>query len=146
MSGYLRKGLEKNVREALEEVNAYEWEGDYRFETRNKLKELLEDRMGTEVEQHLGRQLYERREAGDTEDYRNGGRVRHFLTELGDLMVRIPRTRKGFITKVLEAYQRRSRKGPWALSNRKPIKVAMPNQFFAEQGLLGLFQQHDAVR
>jgi len=109
MSGYLRKGLERNVKEALEEVNAYEWEGDYRFETRNKLKEVLEDRMGTEVEQHLGRQLYERREAGDTEDYRNGGRVRHFLTELGDLMVRIPRTRKGFISKVLEAYQRRSR-------------------------------------
>jgi transposase-like protein len=65
--------------------------------------------MGTEVEQHLARQLYERKEAGDTEDYRNGGRVRHFLTELGDLMVRIPRRRKGFISKVFEAYQRRSR-------------------------------------
>jgi hypothetical protein len=37
MSGYLRKGLERNVKEALEEVNAFEWEGDYRFETQNKL-------------------------------------------------------------------------------------------------------------
>jgi RNA-directed DNA polymerase len=39
-----------------------------------------------------------------------------------------------------------SRKGPWALSNAKPLKVAMPNQFFAEQGLLSLFQQYAAVR
>ena len=39
-----------------------------------------------------------------------------------------------------------SRKGPWALSNAKPTKVAMPNQFFAEQGLLSLFQQYEALR
>jgi group II intron reverse transcriptase/maturase len=39
-----------------------------------------------------------------------------------------------------------SRKGPWALSNAKPLKVAMPNQFFAQQGLLNLLDQHDAVR
>ena len=65
--------------------------------------------MATEVEQHLGRRPYERRDSGDKEDYRNGSYLRHFLTELGDLMVRIPRTRKGFISKVLEAYKRRSR-------------------------------------
>jgi putative transposase len=109
MSGYLWKATARNVNRALKEVNAFEWEGDYRFETRNKLKELLEDRMVSEVEQQLGRQRYERREWGDKEDYRNGARPRHFLTELGDLIVRIPRTRKGFISKVLEAYQRRSR-------------------------------------
>jgi RNA-directed DNA polymerase len=39
-----------------------------------------------------------------------------------------------------------SRKGPWALSNAKPSKVAMPNQFFAEQGLLSLLHQYEAVR
>jgi RNA-directed DNA polymerase len=39
-----------------------------------------------------------------------------------------------------------SRKGPWVLSNAKPLKVAMPNQFFAEQGLLSLLQQYEAVR
>ncbi|TFH64208.1 MAG: IS256 family transposase [Gemmatimonadales bacterium] len=109
MSGYLWKATVRNVNRALKEVNAFEWEGNYRFETRNKLKELLEDRMTTEVEQHLGREHYERRESGDKEDYRNGARFRHFLTELGDLILRIPRTRKGFISKVLEAYQRRSR-------------------------------------
>ena len=39
-----------------------------------------------------------------------------------------------------------SRRGPWALSNAKPLKVAMPNQFFAEQGLLSLLHQYEAVR
>jgi len=106
MSGYLWRATVRNVNRALKEVNAFEWEGDYRFATRNKLKEILEGSMATEVEQHLGRRPYERRDSGDKEDYRNGSYLRHFLTELGDLMVRIPRTRKGFISKVLEAYKR----------------------------------------
>ena len=109
MSGFLWKATVRNVNRALKEINAFEWEGDYRFEVKHKLKEVLEDRMGTEVEQHLGRERYERRGCGDKEDYRNGSYVRHLLTELGDLVVRIPRTRKGFMLKVLEAYQRRSR-------------------------------------
>ena len=54
MSGFLWKATVRNVNRALREVHAFEWEGDYRFETRNKLKELLEERMTTEVEQHLG--------------------------------------------------------------------------------------------
>jgi hypothetical protein len=29
-----------------------------------------------------------------------------------------------------------SRKGPWALSNAKPVKVALSSRFFAEKGLL----------
>ena len=109
MSGYLWKATVRNVNRALKEVNAFEWEGDYRFEARNRLKELLEGGMATEVEQQLGRERYERRESEDKEDYRNGSYLRHFLTELGELMVRIPRTRKGYISRVLEAYKRRSR-------------------------------------
>jgi RNA-directed DNA polymerase len=31
-----------------------------------------------------------------------------------------------------------SHKGPWALANMKPVKVAMPNRFFAKKGLLSL--------
>jgi hypothetical protein len=38
-----------------------------------------------------------------------------------------------------------SRKGPWALSNAKPIKVAMPNRFFAEKGLLFLLDQYESL-
>ena len=38
-----------------------------------------------------------------------------------------------------------SRRGPWALSNAKPIKVAMPNRFFAEKGLLYLLYQYETL-
>ena len=36
-----------------------------------------------------------------------------------------------------------SRKGPWALSNAKPLKVAMPNSFFAEKGLICLQNRYE---
>jgi len=35
-----------------------------------------------------------------------------------------------------------SRKGPWVISNMKPVKVAMPNRFFAEKGLICLFDHY----
>ena len=65
--------------------------------------------MDEELEQHLGWAKHERREKGDIEDYRNGSYLRHLLTEIGNLILQIPRSRKGFLSKVLEAYQRRSR-------------------------------------
>jgi group II intron reverse transcriptase/maturase len=36
-----------------------------------------------------------------------------------------------------------SRKGPWALSNAKPLKVALSNRFFAEKGLFFLFDHYE---
>jgi putative transposase len=93
----------------LKEINAFEWEGDYRPETAKRLKAILEERMDEELEQYLGRAKHERRGEGDREDYRNGSYLRHLLTEIGDLIFRIPRSRKGFMSKVLEAYKRRSR-------------------------------------
>jgi putative transposase len=109
MSGFLWKATARNVNRALKEINAFEWEGDYRAETANRLKELLEERVDEELEQYLGRAKYERRAEGDAEDYRNGSYLRHLLTELGDLILQIPRSRKGFVSGVLEAYKRRSR-------------------------------------
>jgi RNA-directed DNA polymerase len=38
-----------------------------------------------------------------------------------------------------------SRKGPWAMSNMKSVKVALSNRFFAERGLLSLRNQYDAL-
>ncbi len=38
-----------------------------------------------------------------------------------------------------------SRKGPWAMSNMKPLKVATPNRFFEELGLVSLSNQHRLV-
>jgi transposase-like protein len=109
MSGFLWKATARNVNRALKEINAFEWEGDYRAEAAYRLKELLEERMDEELEQYLGRAKHERRGKGDPEDYRNGFYLRHLLTEIGDLILEVPRSRKGFISKVLEAYQRRSR-------------------------------------
>jgi hypothetical protein len=51
MSGFLWKATVRNVNRALKEINAFEWEGDYRAETANRLKELLEERMDEELEQ-----------------------------------------------------------------------------------------------
>jgi len=109
MSGLLWKATVRNVNRALKEINAFEWEGDYRAEAGNRLRELLEERMDEELELYLGRAKHERREEGDPEDYRNGSYLRHLLTEIGDLILRVPRSRKGFLSRVLEAYRRRSR-------------------------------------
>jgi len=36
-----------------------------------------------------------------------------------------------------------SRKGPWALSNAKPLKVALSNRFFVEKGLFFLLDHYE---
>src|SRR4030043_1780837 len=109
MSGYLWRATVRNVNRALKEINAFEWEGDYRAETANRLKALLEERMDEELELYLGGGKHERSEKGDPEDYRNGSYLRHLLTEIGDMIVRVRRSRRGFVSRVLEAYKRRSR-------------------------------------
>jgi group II intron reverse transcriptase/maturase len=38
-----------------------------------------------------------------------------------------------------------SRKGPWALSNMKPLKVALSNRFFARMGFKGLLNQYQSL-
>jgi hypothetical protein len=35
------------------------------------------------------------------------------------------------------------RKGPWVLSNAKPLKVVLSNRFFAEKGLLFLLDLYE---
>ena len=73
MSGFLWKATVRNVNRALKEINAFEWEGDYRAETANRLKALLGERMDEELELYLGRAKHERREKGDPEDYHCSG-------------------------------------------------------------------------
>ncbi len=95
MSGYLWKATVRNVNRALKEINAFEWEGDYRPAARKALRSILEDEVNEELEQYLGRAWYERRGEGVREDYRNGFRIRHLLTEIGDLVVWMPRIMVG---------------------------------------------------
>ena len=95
-----------NVTRAIKEINAFEWEGDFKPMARRALKELLEKRLEEEMAEYLGLSRYEH--ASDRHDYRNGHYVRHLLTEMGDLELLVPRSRKGkFPTKLFERYARR---------------------------------------
>lgn len=104
----LQQATVRNVSRALREINAFEWEGDFKPMARQALKQILDKGMEEEMAEFLGLQPYER--APDRADYRNGHYVRHLLTEVGDLELLIPRTRKGgFQPKLLERYARRHR-------------------------------------
>src|SRR5919106_5645558 len=98
----------RNVSRALKEINGFEWEGDFKPMARQALKQLVEERLEEEMTEYLGLSRYEH--ATDRYDYRNGYYVRHLLTEMGDLELLVPRSRKGgFPTKLFERYARRCR-------------------------------------
>src|SRR3989304_5064028 len=104
----LEQATPSNVSRALKEINAFEWEGDFKPVARHALKQLMEKRLEEEMAQYLGLSRYER--AVDRPDYRNGHYVRHLLTEMGDLELLVPRNRKGgFPSKLFERYARRCR-------------------------------------
>jgi putative transposase len=104
----LKRATVRNVSRALKEVNAFEMEGDFKPKARQALKEILEKRLEDEMTEYLGLSRYEH--AADRPDYRNGRYVRHLLTEMGDLELLVPRSRKGkFPTKLFERYGRRCR-------------------------------------
>lgn len=104
----LEQATTRNVSRALKESNAFEWEGDFKPMARQELKRLLERRLEEEMAEYLGVSRYER--AADRPDYRNGHYVRHLLTEMGDLELLVPRSRKGgFPSRLIERYARRCR-------------------------------------
>ena len=104
----LEQATTRNVSRALKEINAFDWEGDFKPMARQGLKQLLEGRLEEEMAEYLGVSRYER--AADRADYRNGHYVRHLLTELGDLELLVPRSRKGgFSSKLIARYARRWR-------------------------------------
>src|SRR5919109_2056598 len=102
----LEPATARNVSRAIKEINAFEWEGNFKPMARQALKDLLEKRLDEEMTQYLGVSHYEH--ASDRHDYRNGHYVRHLLTEMGDLELLVPRSRKGkFPTKLFARYARR---------------------------------------
>jgi putative transposase len=104
----LEQATPSNVSRALNEINAFEWEGDFKPMARQALKELLEKRLEDEMAQYLGVSRYEH--ASERHDYRNGHYIRHLLTEMGDLELVVPRSRKGkFPSKLFARYARRCR-------------------------------------
>ena len=105
---WLRSATVRNVKRALKEVNAFEYEGDYRPATRQALKDILQESYSHEVDEYLGRGRYERRSEEAVKDYRNGTQRRRFLTELGEVELRLSRTRRRFVSRVLHSYARRA--------------------------------------
>jgi len=81
-----------------------EWEdADYRVAGRRAVAQVLEERMRDHVSEyveHLGRAV--------GVDRRNGSFSRHLLTELGDIELHVPRTRRYSPLEVLRAYRRRA--------------------------------------
>jgi len=78
------------------------WEGDYRESARQALKGILEGRMDDRITRHL-----EEMDRLGEADRRNGTYVRHVLTELGDIELEVPRTRKISAVGIVRAYARR---------------------------------------
>ena len=129
----LDQATPRNVTRALGEINSFEWEGDFKPMARQALKELLEKRLEEEMAEYLGLSRYEH--APDRHDYRNGHYVRHLLTEMGDIELLVPRSRRGkFPTRLFERYARRCRSVDkvllacfcLGLSTRKAAQVLAP--------------------
>jgi putative transposase len=86
------------------QAEGLDWGEGYRPLGRQALREIIEDQMAAAVDRHL-----DQLEAEDAADRRNGYYRRHLLTELGDIELNVPRTRRYSPTEVIRAYARRTR-------------------------------------
>jgi putative transposase len=93
-----------DVVKEMDVSSADEWSDEYRTVGRNAIAGFLRDRMKESISDYLARR------AEGTSDRRNGSYVRHLLTELGDVALTIPRTRRYIPLEVLTAYARRALK------------------------------------
>jgi len=84
------------------QAQGLDWGEGYRGLGRNAIAEILEVQMAQSVDEHLDRMA-----ALDQADRRNGCYTRHLLTELGDIELSVPRTRRFAPTDVVRAYARR---------------------------------------
>ncbi len=85
------------------QADGLDWGEGYRPLGRQALEEIIEQQMARAVEAYL-----ERLEAEDVCDRRNGYYRRHLLTELGDIELNVPRTRRYSPVEVIRAYARRT--------------------------------------
>jgi len=86
------------------QADGLDWGEGYRSLGRQALEEIIEDLMAAAVDRHL-----DQLEADDAADRRNGYYRRHLLTELGDIDLQVPRTRRYSPVEVIRAYARRTR-------------------------------------
>lgn len=85
------------------QADGLEWGEGYRPLGRQALAAILEGRMSEAVDAYLDRLAVD-----EIADRRNGYYRRHLLTELGDIELAVPRTRRYSPTGVLRAYSRRT--------------------------------------
>jgi putative transposase len=100
------KNLSKalNVVKQMNLASEEEWTGEYREAARDTIRKVLKEQMDQQVAGHLS-WAYQR----GIPDRRNGSYVRRVLTELGDVILSIPRTRRFSPRGILAAYARRIR-------------------------------------
>ena len=84
------------------QADGLDWGEGYRPLGRQALAEIIETEMAAAVDRHL-----EGLEAEDAADRRNGYYRRSLMTELGDIELSVPRTRRYCSTEVVRAYARR---------------------------------------
>jgi transposase-like protein len=95
LSQAMKMVKEMNVRE--------EWSDEYRSVGRHAIRDFLRDRMKESIADRLSR-LPE-----GVADRRNGSYCRHILTEIGDILLSVPRTRTYNPIHIIEAYAKRTR-------------------------------------
>jgi len=86
------------------QVEGLDWGQDHRLAAGEVLRDILQGEMARMVERHLDA-MARRGEA----DRRNGSYRRQLLSELGDIELAVPRTRRFSAHAVLRAYARRTR-------------------------------------
>jgi len=84
------------------QAQGLEWGDGYRAFGREAIGAILRRQMDQAIDEHLDRMA-----ALDIADRRNGSYSRHLLTELGDIELAVPRTRRFTPRTVLRAYARR---------------------------------------
>jgi transposase-like protein len=85
------------------QAEGVEWGEGYRHAAADALKTILSGRMDAAIDRHLA-EMAARQQA----DRRNGSYRRHLLTELGDIELAVPRTRRFSALSVVRAYARRA--------------------------------------
>jgi len=87
------------------ELREVDWSDELQSEARKAIERVLQERM----DNYVDRRLEQIRQA-EVPDRRNGSYVRHLLMEMGDLELRVPRTRSFSACAVLGRYARRVRR------------------------------------
>ena len=85
------------------QADGLEWGEGFRPLGRQALQEIIEDQMAGAVDRYL-----DQIEVDDPADRRNGYYRRYLLTELGDIELDVPRTRRYSPVEVIRAYARRT--------------------------------------